>query len=68
MRSKPQFKDYSPEIPKSKANANYEFGLEGGRKMTSIRNDVDGNALAKAGSTAMDWTMELGGLEGCRES
>jgi hypothetical protein len=60
MRSKPQFKDYSPEIPKSKADANYEFSLEGSRRMTSIGNDVAGNALAKARSTAMDWTVEPG--------
>jgi hypothetical protein len=63
MRSKPQFRDYSP--PKSKADTNYEFSVEGGRKITSIGNDAAGNALAKTEPTAMDWTVEPGGLEGC---
>jgi hypothetical protein len=61
MHSKPQFRDYSPEIPKFKADTDYEFSLEGARKMTSIGNGVAGNALAKAGPTAMDWTVEPGG-------
>ena len=61
MRSKPQFKDYSPEVPKSKADADYKFSLEGSRKMTSVGNAVAGNALAKVGSTAMDWAVKPGG-------
>jgi hypothetical protein len=40
--------------------------LEGGRKITSIGNDVVSNALAKARSTAMDRTMEPGGVGGLR--
>jgi hypothetical protein len=66
MRSKPQFRDYSP--PKSKADTNYEFSVEGGRKMTSIGNIVAGNALAKTGPTAMDWAVEPGRVGGLRRT
>jgi hypothetical protein len=61
MRSKPLYKDCSPKIPKPKADVNYEFQLEGGRKKTTIGNAVAGNALAKAGSIAIDWAMKPGG-------
>jgi hypothetical protein len=49
-----QFKDYSPKITKSKAKANYEFGLEGGGKMMSIGNAIASNLLA--GPDPRPWT------------